>query len=189
MSQLIASLLVLALAYPATLVAQAAPTAATLAPGARVRVTTSGSGRQIGTVVAHRGDTLLVRWPEFANAVAVPLDGVSRLEVSTGRHRRVVKGLMLGTAIGGVTGVLIGAASYEPCDSTEFMGCFLGPTSRGESAAVVGVAGGVLGLVVGSLAGLARHERWKPVSLGERRVAFAVTPRAHGTRLGVSLQF
>ena len=189
MSRLIAGLLVLALAHPATLLSQAAPTAATLAPGARVRITTAGSERQIGTVVAQRGDTLLVKWPEVANAVAVPLAGISRLDVSTGRHRRVVKGLVLGTAVGGATGALIGAASYEPCDTTEFMGCFLAPKSRMESAAVVGAAGGVLGLVVGSLVGLARHERWQPVSLGERRVAFAVTPRAHATRVGVSLRF
>jgi hypothetical protein len=189
MSRLIAGLLVLAIAHPATLLSQAAPTAATLAPGARVRITTAGSERQIGTVVAQRGDTLLVKWPEVANAVAVPLAGISRLDVSTGRHRRVVKGLVLGTAVGSVTGALIGAASYEPCEATEAFDCFLEPENRAQSAVVSGVVGGALGLVVGSLVGLARHERWKPVSLGEHRVAFAVTPRAHGTRLGVSLQF
>ena len=189
MSRLIAGLLALALAHPAALLGQAAPTAATLAPGARVRITTSSSGRQIGTVVARQGDTLLVRWPEFTNAVAVPLDGISRLEVSTGRHRRVVKGLVLGSAVGSATGALIGAATYEPCEATELFDCFLEPESRMQSAVVSGVVGGVLGLVAGSLAGLARHEKWKQVSLGERRVAFAVTPRAHGTRVGVSLQF
>jgi hypothetical protein len=189
MSRLIAGLLVLALAHPATLVSQEAPTAATLASGARVRITNAGSEPRIATVVARQGDTLLVRWPEFASAVAVPLAEISRLEVSTGRHRRVLKGMALGTAAGGVTGALLGAASYEPCESTEFMGCFLSPESRMQSAAFGGVVGGALGLVVGSLAGLARHENWKRVSLDERRVAVAVTPRAHGTRLGVSLRF
>lgn len=189
MSRLIAGLLVLALAHPATLVCQAAPTAATLAPGARVRITRAGSEPQVATVVAHQGDTLLVRWPQFTNAVAVPFAAISRLEVSTGRHRRVLKGMFLGTAAGGATGALVGAASYEPCDSTEFMGCFLAPENRMQSAVFGGAVGGTLGLVVGSLAGLARHEQWKSVALDERRIAVAVTPRAHGTRLGVSLRF
>ena len=189
MSRLIAGLLVLALARPATLVGQAAPAAGTLTPGARVRISNTGSDPRVATVVAHRGDTLLVQWPEFTSAVAVPLAGISRLEVSTGRHRRVLKKMFVGTAAGGVTGALLGAASYEPCESTEFMGCFLEPKNRMESAAWGGGVGGALGLVIGSLAGLVRHEGWKRVSLDERRVAVAVTPRAHGTRLGVALRF
>ena len=189
MSRLIAGLLVLALAHPAALVGQAAPKASTLAPGARVRITNAESERRIATVVARQGDTLLVRWPEFTTPVAVPLADISRLEVSTGRHRRVLKGLLLGTAAGGVTGLLIGAVSYEPCETTEFLGCFLEPESRAASAAFGGAVGGALGLVVGSLAGLARHERWQGVPLDDRRVAVAVTPRANGTRLGVSLRF
>ena len=188
MSRLIAGLFVLALAHPAALAAQAAPAAA-LAPGARVRITSAGSEPRIATLVAHQGDTLRVRWPQFANDVAVPLSGISRLEVSTGRHRRVLKGMLLGTAVGGVTGVVVGAATYEPCESTEWLGCLLAPQSQTESAGIGGAVGGVLGLVVGSLAGLARHESWQRVSLGERRVAVAVTPRAHETRLAVSLRF
>jgi hypothetical protein len=188
MSRLIAGLFALALAHPTALAAQAAPAAA-LAPGARVRITTAGSEPRIATVVARQGDTLRVRWPELASDVAVPLSGISRLEVSTGRHRRVLKGLFLGTAIGGATGALVGAATYEPCESTEFLGCFLEPENRMQSATFGGAVGGVLGLVVGSLAGLVRHESWDRVSLDERRVAVAVTPRAHETRLAVSLRF
>ena len=188
MSRLIAVLLVLALARPDTLAGQGARTAGSLAPGARVRITTAGAERRIATLVSQTGDTLLVRWPEFANAVPVPLAGVSRLEVSTGRHRRVLKGLMWGTVAGGATGALIGAATYEPCEPTGFLDCFLEPENRMQSAAWASLVGGTLGLVVGAFAGLAPHERWQSVPL-DGRVAFKLTPHAHGTRIGATIPF
>ena len=186
MSRLIAALLVLAIAGPETLAAQATTT---LAPGARVRITSAGSQPRIGTVVSGTADTLRVRWPQVANDVAIPVAAMSRLEVSTGRHRRVAKGAGLGVLAGGATGVLVGALSYKPCDSTEFLGCFLEPRSRTQAASWGGLAGGALGLVVGSLAGLARHESWQRLSLDERRVGLAVTPGAQATRIGLSLQY
>jgi hypothetical protein len=189
MSRLIAVLLVFALARPDALLAQAAETPATLAPGARIRLTSAGEKPRTAVVVSHTRDTLLVRWPEIAGPVAVPLAGISRLEVSTGRHRRVRKGMALGTVAGSVTGALVGAATYEPCTSTEFLGCFLEPQSRAQAAAWGALAGGTLGFVVGSLAGLPRREGWKRVSLQEQRVAVVVAPRAHQTRLGASIRF
>ena len=189
MSRLIAALFLLALAHPDTLAGQGARTAGSLAPGARVRITSAGAEPRIATVVSHAGDTLLVRWPEFANAVAVPLAGVSRLEVSTGRHRRVLKGLMWGSVAGGATGALVGAATYEPCEATEFLGCFLEPENRMQSAAWGSLVGVTLGLVVGGFAGLAPRERWQSVPLDARRVSLAVTPRAYATRVGVSVRF
>ncbi|MFL5620320.1 MAG: hypothetical protein ACJ79A_18245 [Gemmatimonadaceae bacterium] len=150
-----------------------------------MRITHAGEKPRVATVVAHTADTLLVRWPEFANTVAVPLSEISRLEVSTGRHRNVVKGMVLGTVGVGTAGALLGAISYKPCTSN----CFLAPSDRGESAAVGGIVGGTLGLVIGTLAGLVSHDTWQRVPLDGRRVAVTVRPRAQGAGLGVALEF
>ena len=183
------ALLLLALAAPTLVSGQAPAPLGTIQPGARVRITTPGAKARTATVVAHTGDTLVVRWPQFANAVPVPVSGISRLDVSTGRHRRVLKGAGLGTLVGGATGGLVAAISYSPCDPDTFFDCFLEPENRGEAAVWGTLVGGTLGLVVGTLAGLPRRESWQQVSLGDRRVALAVTPRARDTRLGVSVQF
>src|SRR5215218_8168437 len=132
MSRLIAALLVLLLARPDALAGQTAATAAALVPGARVRIARAGEKPRVAIVVAHTADTLQVRWPEFANTVALPLAGISRLDVSTGRHRKVVRGMVLGTVGVGALGAAVGAISYQPCTSTEFMGCFLAPESRAQ---------------------------------------------------------
>ena len=189
MARFATALLLLALAAPTLVSGQAPALVGTLQPGARVRITTPGAKARTATVVAHTGDTLMVRWPQFANAVPVPVSGISRLDVSTGRHRRVLKGAGLGTLVGGATGGLLAAISYSPCEPEGIMSCFLEPENRGEAAAWGTLAGGTLGLVVGTLAGLPRRESWQQVSLGDRRVALAVTPRARDTRLGVSVQF
>jgi hypothetical protein len=187
MTRLIAALLLLLLAQPDALVGQTA--AAALHPGARVRITQAGEKPRVSIVVAQSAETLLVRSPEFSNTVALPLADISQLDVSTGRHRNVVKGMVLGTAIVGTIGAVAGAISYQPCTSTEFLGCLLAPESRSDSALLGGVVGGALGFVAGSLAGLVPREQWKRVPLANRRVAAAVMPGAHGTGLGVSLRF
>jgi hypothetical protein len=189
MTRLVAVLLVLLVARPDALIGQSARTAAAIAPGARIRITQVGRPPRIATMVSPGADTLLVRWPEYSGAVAVPLAEVSRLDVSAGRHRRVLKGAMLGTLGGGTLGAVIGAVGYSPCESTEPFGCFLEPTGRGESAMMVGAVGGVLGLIVGSLIGLPSREDWHRVPLDARRVEVAVTPRGRTTGLGLSLRF
>ncbi len=189
MSRLIAALLILLLARPDALAGQTAASAAALRPGARVRITHAGEKPRVAIVVAHTADTLLVRWPEFANDVALPLAEISRLDVSAGRHRSVVKGMVVGTAAAGAIGAAAGAISYQPCTSTEFLGCLFAPDSRTDSALLGGVVGGVLGFVAGSLAGLVPREHWKRVTLADRRVAAAVMPGAHGADLSVSLRF
>jgi len=189
MSRLVAVLLVILLARPDALTGQSAQTAAAIRPGTRVRITQAGQKPRIAIMVAPRADTLLVRWPEHSNAVAVPLAEVSRLDVSTGRHRKLLKGAMVGTLSAGTVGALLGAVTYSPCKTTEAFGCFLAPTGGSESALLGGAVGGVLGLVVGTIAGVPSREGWHRVPLEARRVAVAVTPRGRATGLGVSLRF
>jgi len=188
MSRLLTALLVVTIACPVALLGQAPSPTASITPGARVRITQTGKPARVAVVVTPGADTLLVRWPEYSNTVAVPLAEVSRLELSTGRHRQVAKRALVGTLTAGTVGAVFGAATYSPCKPEGF-NCLLAPTSRGQSAAVGGVLGGVLGLVVGTLAGLPRTESWRELSLSQRRVAVAVSPRGRGSDLGVSLRF
>ena len=189
MTRLLTALLLVLLARPNVLPGQATTLAAVVQPGARVRITYAGQKPRTAVVVAHSADTLLVRWPEYANAVAVPFAEISRLDVSTGRHRRLLKGAALGTLSAGTVGAVLGAATYSPCESTEFLGCLMAPTSASESAVIGGVVGGVLGLIVGTLVGLPSRDEWQQVSLDASRVAVAVTPRGRRTDLGLSLRF
>src|SRR5829696_6913101 len=100
MSRFITVLLILALARPGVLLGQTSAPTASINPGARVRITQAGQQSRIAVVVARRSDTLLVRWPEFTTTVAVPLGEISRLDVSSGRHRNLRKGAVLGTLVG-----------------------------------------------------------------------------------------
>jgi hypothetical protein len=189
MSRLPTALLLVLLVRPDVLPGQATTLATSVQPGARVRITHAGQKPRTAVVVAQRADTLHVRWPEYTNAVALPFAEISRLDVSTGRHRKVLKGAALGTLSAGAVGAVLGAATYTPCESTEFLGCLMAPTSASESALLGGVVGGVVGLIVGSLVGLPARDDWRQVSLDEHRVAVAVTPRGRGTDLGLSLRF
>jgi len=189
MSRLIAALLLLVLARPDALTGQAAAPAASLRPGARVRIARIAVKPLVATVVARIGDTLVVRAPGLAKPLALPLAEISRLDVSTGRHRNLGKGMLVGIVAGGAVGAGLGAVTYQPCTSTEFLGCLGAPSDRGESVTIGGILGGALGLVAGSLIGAARRDTWKRVPLDGSRVAVSVRPRAHGAGLGVALQF
>src|SRR4051812_11643497 len=136
MSRLLTALLVVLLARPDAMLAQAAASTAPMLPGARVRITQIGEQPRVAVVVARSADTLLVRWREHAKTVAVPLAEISRLEISSGQHRNVVKGIALGTLTGGTVGALLGAAIYSPCTSNEAFGCMMAPASAGESTAL-----------------------------------------------------
>lgn len=185
MSRFIAALLVLSLAGPDALVGQSAAPATSLQPGARVRIKQVGESPRVAVLVARNSEELIVQGPKLETDEAVPLGGITRLEVSTGRHRNVLKGLGMGVGIGGVGGLIFGAVAYQPCTGP----CFLAPSDRGESAALGGIVFGTLGLVVGGLVGLQSHDTWQRVPLDHERVAFAVSPRAAGTGLGVRLRF
>ena len=189
MSRILTALIVVLFARPDVLTGQAAMPAGAVGPGARVRITQTGQKPRTAVVVARSADTLVVRWPENSNAVAVPFGQISRLDVSTGRHRKVLKGAAIGTVSAGTIGAILGAATYQPCESTELFGCLMASSSASESAVLGGVVGGALGLIVGSLVGLPKRDDWHQVSLDASRVAVAVTPRGRSTNVGLSLTF
>jgi hypothetical protein len=160
--------------------------------GDRVRVThgcTTGTAYGGGTRRTCQTDSgLLVT--VTANSLAVAegtdetvfaLDSVSSLEVSSGKRRRVGRSMLIGSAIGGGVGALIGAI-YFANDCSESGVCSL------AGAAVGAIVGVPLGLLVGGVAGaFVKTDRWEEVPLDRLRVSFA--PKRDGFAFGLSVAF
>ena len=76
-----------------------------------------------------------------------------------------MRGLGIGLLAGGVAGAIAGAVTYAPCESQGW-DCFLAPESRVQSAEMGATLGGIFGLLVGGIAGIATvRQRWQPLSL------------------------
>lgn len=159
-----------------------------VAHGTRVRVRHVGGRPMVGTLVAISSDSVRVRTIE-AGDVTLPAGNVIALERSLGRERRFWRNFGL-TAVGfAVSGGILGAVTYEPCESTGFLSCLMVPASQGEAFLYGAAFGTVIGVPVGALVGYAaRNERWAPVDGfgGERRVS--VRP-IFGQGVGVSATF
>ncbi len=163
-------------------------------PGARVRVTgppicpptyticVGGPRLQsVGTFVTCEADSIIME--SNGNVLALPLDSVTKLEVSWGRKTNTGMGAGIGFLVGGLVGARIGYASYEECSC---LGGGVGP----ETLALVGaVIGGFGGLVTGALIGLEiETDRWEEVPLDRVRVSLG--PQRDGRfGFGASVRF
>ncbi len=162
-----------------------------LRPGERVRVTrlplcppntlcVKTPRQSVGTFLAWDADSLVVQ--SNGDTLYVPVDRVTRLDVSRGRKTNTGTGAVIGLLVGGVVGAVIGLASYE-CEP-----CFvdLGP---GTYAAAGAVIGGLGGLVTGAFIGLEiQTDRWREVPLDRLRVNLG--PQRDGRfGLGASVRF
>jgi len=140
--------------------------ATTLTVGARVRFASSKSVANPLEVVGVGGDSLALR-TATGDTLRLGRTDASGLQVSQGVHQRKLKGAMMGLLIGASVGAMLGAVTYEEpkCTPDAWMCGFMDP-GRGGTAAIVGVAGGMLGTVVGLIAGAASPaERWAPASV------------------------
>jgi hypothetical protein len=87
----------------------------------------------------------------------IPLDSVTRLEVSRGRHRQTARGAGVGFLVGAAAGLIVGPISME-CPE---YGC---DTSPAVAAALGGIVFGGLGALVGLGVGAATtSETWQEV--------------------------
>ncbi len=127
--------------------------------------------RYVGTFVTWEADTLVVQ--SNRDTLAVPVDFVTRLDVSRGRKTNTAKGAGIGFLLGGLVGAVIVYASYEECVPQGLFSC-IGPNyGPGTYALMGGVIGGFGGLVAGALIGSAiKTDRWQEVPLDELRVSF-----------------
>ena len=141
--------------------------------GSRVRIAAPifGPEKQVGTVVSLTRDTLGLRQGASTASRLVATSDITALEVSRGTHTRKAKGALWGLLIGAGTGAVLGYTLYQApkCDNQGF-GCvvWIGPDSKGSNAVYSGVAGGILGLVVGTLVGQGATETWVPGTVGAR---------------------
>jgi hypothetical protein len=153
-----------------------------LSPGARVRVTvgapvaerhlgafSQGARRRlVGTLEAVRADTLVLRGKTVQ---LVPVDSVRLLEVSRGRHRQTWSGAGVGFAFGAGAGGLLGALASSSCESSE---CVDPGEFIAGSVVALGVAGGLIGAVVGAAT---ETDTWEEVPLDRLS---GVPPAAQG---------
>lgn len=175
----LATALTVSLVIPlSTLSAQQPPQ---IAVGERIRFTAPSCGirREVATVEALRGDTLIIETSEC------PLAHVTWIEVSRMRTVNPIKvlaypsaGLVSGFAFGVLGGFLLVDFLCPPCSSdSESIG-------SGTGAAIFGSLGFVSGLV----AGLQPRDKWEEVPLDRLRVNF-VPQRDGRFSLGLSVTF
>lgn len=174
-------ILVTALLFPAFAEAQSP----TLAPGARVRVTSPNDAlkRHVGVVTEMRGDSIVLAGASGRRTVA--LANVTSLDVSMGTRSNVGRYALMGLGAGALVGVVSVYASADDCES-EVGGCFFVDDGGLEAAAVTVIS--ALGLVAGAIAGAAhRTDRWQPVH-GSFKASIAPS-RSGGVRLALSRTF
>ena len=168
--------------------AQGAPE---LVQGARIRIASAFIPNEIGTVLSYGNDTLTYVRVEAADTESVATAGISRLEVSTGTHHRVLHGMAMGALGGLLVGGIVGAVTYRSpdCASNTNDGwnfCGLGDTGAGGAAAGGAVLGAGGGALIGAVVGLlTRSERWRTVSLDSHRLHAIVAPAPGGVALGL----
>jgi hypothetical protein len=143
------------LAAAASVSPLAAQAGTELQPGVRVRIRAPGivGGEYTGTVLARRGDTLVLGSPT-STPVTVPMARMTSLEVSRGTSRSLgaIAGLKWGTPIGLGLGLAL-VPSINSCQRC----------NRGEAPAVValyGISGAIDGAIIGALIGRERWERF-----------------------------
>lgn len=153
--------------------AQTPSTELLLQIGARVRVSSSTSSSLgsawVGTVLAQHGDTLSLQPEGTQDTLALTLSSNTQLEVSTGTHSHVGQGMGLGLLAGASIGALVGATTYTPGNCLVFCG-------PGVAAAADGLAGGLLGTIVGGFMGARHTENWERVTVTVGRAGVRLAP-------------
>ena len=144
--------------------------------GAHVRLTAPALQMRgvTGTVVDMTADTLfIVRWHQ-APRTAIPVDKLSRLEVSSGKNRR--RGMAWGGAIGLIVGGLMGVGIAGLTESES------GPDgiSSSEDVAIIAGTTGLITLMGVGLGAVMAPDRWQDATLHP--------PGNRGTREGGPLR-
>jgi len=185
MKKVLVTAIALALLAPASGSAQDGPSI-----GDRVRVQQADGTVLVGTVEGISADEIVLG-SSTADSQALSLEGIESIERSLGDQRRFGKNLAITMGIAAGAGGLLSAISWSPCRETGFLACLLHPESRGDAFAWGFVGGGILGLPLGIIIGLAeKDERWERIArpaFGPVVLSFAVHPeRGAGLRASVS---
>ena len=166
-----------------------------VASGARVRVTTPGTGRVVGTLVSSTPDSLQIAVAN-GSSIAFPASSVSLLELSAGVQRRGWKGAGIGLLVGAGVGGVVGLATYRrtECDEPvlELLVCsFVDRTSREVTVIADAAMVGTLGAIAGALIGHAARESWVRIPLLREgtRVGLATSTARSRQRIGLAVAF
>jgi len=140
-----------------------------VAIGSRVRLLApSAIGGQVQGLVLDLDDESLLIGSDHGRPVRVPHDAITRLEVSTGRRGRALKGAAIGAAIGGAAFAVMPHDEY----CADYVDPFESCPDRAEMVGT-GVLGGALwGALIGHFA---KTDRWNSVPLSGARVQVAPT--------------
>jgi hypothetical protein len=109
-------------------------------------------------------------------SVRVERQAITRLDISTGRHRRALRGMVIGASLGAAWGVLL---TPDSCDTAVFV-CTTSPVGSGAMAAV---GGAIYGAGIGALF---KTDSWTRVPLESVRLGVAPV-RGRGVRLSLSV--
>jgi hypothetical protein len=138
--------------------------------GSRVRVFT-GQGSLVGEVLAWEGDRLSLGIGGLPDPYVMRTESIQRLELSRGRKRPWLRGLLEGAALGGV--VMAVAPVENPCPDGVSPGVDTGCETKAYNVQSGLVGGGAIGLLIGALT---KVERWEAVPPGHFRVALSPVP-------------
>ena len=177
-----AMLLASTLLVPAEARSQELPEASAVTVGSKVRILapTMLKGELEGMVLEMDDNSLLVGSDE-GSPMRLSREAITRLEVRTGRHRRTLKGMIIGAGIGVVAVASLGLASAlyhgdgDGSDAKSWAALF-GRTALGGAAWGAGIGT------------LIKSDRWSPVPLDRVRVGLGPT-RGRGVALSVSVGF
>lgn len=152
-----------------------------------VRVTLRDGAYVTGRMAGWDGGTLEVFDARTGAPRVLDRGAVERIEISRGRSRNFGKHFGISVLGASVLGGVVGAAAYEPCESTEFLGCFLAPESRGEAFGWGAALGAAVGVPIGIVLGLTiEKEDWAEYSPEQGAVsAVRVHPVVLGERFGL----
>lgn len=149
-------------------------------PGTRVRVSSpvyvsenlvqeTRDGRFVGNVVSINADTLVVKARGWDGPVAFPLDYVEKVEVSLGKKTKTRRGAGMGLLVGAGFGALVGAVVPE---GICYMDDVSDPDCRGGLVALGAASFGLLGTIIGAVAGSrSSQDLWQEALLDDIRKA------------------
>ena len=143
-----------------------------LRPGDTIRVAQAGALAAQGIVLFASETAIGFQNRRTSDTLTLALNSLERLDVARGRQTNV-RGMVQGVGLGVLVGAL-GGAVWEFARAAQ--GISLGARDVGIAAGV----GGLAGMVVGGLVGVARPvTRWVPIRLRDATPPEALVSRVH----------
>jgi hypothetical protein len=127
----------------------------------RIQAPILGDKRQTGTLMTATNDSVVFQAVDQPASRSLAVIDITRMEVARGTHTNRWKGALLGFAIlGGVTAGLAAATWSADDEGSQFM-----DFGRAGDAAIVGMAGGIVGALTGAIIGSRHSDTWVPVQI------------------------